>query len=404
MGRSQSPFLYNLVPAVSMALLATLAGAAPALAGSHSCSERESFRPEVSDGTFRINIANRRSTPLTIEWMETSGVENSLTLAPGESKALEVNKNYALTSRDARLRCLSKFVPDKMSQTWEITTTLEGDYQRRNVGSFPVYVAPEFSREHALLERCLQVLASNVKQIEEVLPPAALEMLSGIPIWLEYERNKSFPAAYFHSEEFLPLYGFTGAKAKSIQFTSWIADMAGSKRNLLMHELAHAYHDLVLPRSYTGILSAYNSAGWSGRYNAVRHSSGRVMRAYAMTNDKEFFAELSEAYFTNSDFFPFTREDLKEFDPASYRAISDAWERPFRKTARGRYLSPLADSDPGAALCATSRDCLFRDSLNGPLRGPHRRQYERGHDKPRALDRSLRPDRSRDQEFQALDP
>jgi hypothetical protein len=136
---------------------------------------------------------------LTIEWTETSGVENSLTLAPGESKVLKVIRSYALTSRDARRRCLSRFVPDKEWQTWEITTALEGDYQRKNVGSFPVYVAPEFSRDHALLERCLQVLESNVKQVEEVLPPAALEMLSGISIWLEYERDISFPGAYFRT-------------------------------------------------------------------------------------------------------------------------------------------------------------------------------------------------------------
>ena len=93
-----------------------------------------------------------------------------------------------------------------------------------------------------------------------------------------------------------------------------------------MHELAHAYHDLVLSHYYAPIWSAYQHARLSGRYNAVRHSSGRFERAYAMTDHKEFFAELSEAYFANSNFFPFTREDLKEFDPSSFRAISDAWE------------------------------------------------------------------------------
>jgi len=389
MSRSYSPFLNTLFAAASVALLATLAGAAPAWAGSLSCSEPRSIRPEASVGRFRIDIANRRSTPLTIEWIETSGVENSLTWAPGESKVLELHRSYALTSRDARLRCLSTFVPDTRLETWEITTTLEGDYQRRNVGSFPVYVAPEFSRDHALLERSLQVLESNVKQLGEVLPSAALERLSGVPIWLEYARDKSYPAVYFESEESLLLYGYTAAKAKSIQFTSWIADMAGSKRNVLMHELAHAYHDRVLPRSYAGISSAYNAARWNGRYTAVRHSSGRVMQAYAMTNDKEFFAELSEAYFTQSDFFPFTRQDLKEFDPASYRVISDAWER---------------GPDPGPGLCAISRDCRLRDSPSGLLRSPYRRQYEWGHDKPQALGRPVRLDWGRDQEFEALDP
>jgi hypothetical protein len=288
----------------------------------------------------RINIANRRSTPLTIEWADgPDAATNSLSLAPGESKLLEINQSSVLTSRDARRRCLSKFVSDKKSETWEITTALKDDYERRSVGPFPVYVAPEFrGRDGTLLERCLQVLESNVKRLEEVLPQAAWEKLSSIPIWLEYEPDKSYGGAYFDSKEWLILNGITSAKAKSIQFTSSLA-MEG-KKNPLMHELAHAYHDLVLSLFYAPIWSAYQSAKLSGRYNAVRSSSGRFVRAYAMADHREFFAELSEAYFTHSNFFPFTREDLKEFDPSSYRAISDAWERPFQKTVKGRDAWP----------------------------------------------------------------
>lgn len=46
---------------------------------------------------------------------------------------------------------------------------------------------------------------------------------------------------------------------------------------------------------------------------------------------------LSEAYFGESDTFPFTRDDLKEFDPDSYRVIAEAWERPFKATSQ-RFL------------------------------------------------------------------
>jgi len=112
--------------------------------------------------------------------------------------------------------------------------------------------------------------------------------------------------------------------------------MKGSKRNPFMHEIAHAYHDLVLSLSDHTILSGYNHAKLSGRYNAVRHASGRFEIAYAMRDHAEFFAELSEAYFGYNDFFPFTREDLKEFDPSSYRVISNAWERPFQKSSTER--------------------------------------------------------------------
>jgi len=88
-------------------------------------------------------------------------------------------------------------------------------------------------------------------------------------------------------------------------------------------------------------LSGYNHAKLSGRYNAVRHASGRFEIAYAMRDHAEFFAELSEAYFGYNDFFPFTREDLKEFDPSSYAVISNAWERPFNKPSTAPELWPL---------------------------------------------------------------
>ncbi len=182
----------------------------------------------------------------------------------------------------------------------------------------------------------MQVLESNVKRLLEVLPAAAWEKLPSIPIWLEYEPDKSYGAVYFGSEEWLIENGVTTAKAKSIQFTSSLAAMMGSKINPLTHEVAHAYHDLVLSPFYAPIWSVYHHARLSGRYNAVRLSSGRVERAYAMRNHAEFFAELSEAYFGYNDFFPFTREDLKEFDPSSYRVISNAWERPFQKSSTER--------------------------------------------------------------------
>lgn len=315
---------------VCVAIAVTLAGAAPALAGSRPCSEPDSTRREALEATYTVNIANRRSTPLTIEGVGATGAAaSSLTLAPGESKLLQINQNHALTSRDARRRCLSKFVPEKASETWEIATTFEADYQRATVGTFPVYVGPEFrSRDPAVLERCLQALESSAKRLQEVLPATAWEKLSGIPIWLEYEPNGSNGGVYFDSEEWLIENGVTAAKAKSIQFTNSLAALAGSKLNPLTHEVAHAYHDLVLSFSYAPVLSAYQHARLSGRYNAVRHVSGRIERAYAMSDPMEFFAELSAAYFGYNDFFPFTREGLKQADPDSYKVISQAWEHP----------------------------------------------------------------------------
>jgi hypothetical protein len=324
---------FGLLVSVSVALFVTLAGVAPALAGSRPCSEPESSGSV--DTTSTVTVTNRRSTPLTVEWVQgSSAVPQSVTLAPGESTQLQTYLTHAWMVRDARRRCLSRFVPTEKPGTWEITATLEDDYERKYIRSFPVYVAPEFNKQDpSLLQQCLQVLESNARRIQEVLPSAAWKKISDLPIWLEYKRDWDYGGAYFASQEWLIANGLSGAKAKSIQFHSSLAVMAGSMQNPLMHEVAHAYHDLVLSYSYWPILAAYRSAELSGRYNAVRHSSGRIERAYAMSNQSEFFAALSEAYFGIADYYPFTREDLREFDPVSYRLISNAWERPFEESS-----------------------------------------------------------------------
>ena len=50
-----------------------------------------------------------------------------------------------------------------------------------------------------------------------------------------------------------------------------------------------------------------------------------MQRAYALTNAKEYFAELTEAYYGFNDFYPFNREQLQAFDPAGYALVEQAW-------------------------------------------------------------------------------
>jgi hypothetical protein len=262
-------------------------------------------------------------------------------LAAGETTELRTYRTHAWISRDSRRLCLSGFVSEEQSEKWEITPRADGDYERTNVRSFPVYIAPEFRGHTALLERSLEVLDANARRIEDIIPSAAWHRISRTPIWLEYEPDPSYGGLYSPaSPEWLAAYDISIAKAGSIQFTSSLATMAGRQANPLMHELAHAYHDLALSFDDPQIRTAFRRAQASGRYNAVRGPCGWA-KAYAMSNPMEFFAELSEAYFGTNDFFPFTRDDLKAFDPDSYRVISDAWERPPEKTPRLPVRSPI---------------------------------------------------------------
>ena len=60
----------------------------------------------------------------------------------------------------------------------------------------------------------------------------------------------------------------------------------------------------------------------------MKRNTGEVGPAYGMRNHKEFFSELTESYFGENDFQPFTRRELQTFDPESYDVIAAAWARP----------------------------------------------------------------------------
>ena len=53
--------------------------------------------------------------------------------------------------------------------------------------------------------------------------------------------------------------------------------------------------------------------------------TGQRLRHYALTNHKEFFAEMTEAYFGTNDFFPFNRGELMTAEPEIYRLMLEIW-------------------------------------------------------------------------------
>lgn len=48
--------------------------------------------------------------------------------------------------------------------------------------------------------------------------------------------------------------------------------------------------------------------------------------AYALTNELEYFAELSEAYLGRNDFYPYVRKDLEKYDPKGYELMKNTWK------------------------------------------------------------------------------
>jgi dipeptidyl-peptidase 4 len=106
---------------------------------------------------------------------------------------------------------------------------------------------------------------------------------------------------------------------KAVEFTNVriFERETNRKLNFSLHELAHAYHARVLPKGFGNedIKAAFENAKAKGLYEKTeqRFGDGRSasVRAYAITNPMEYFAECTEAYFCSNDFFPFTRKQLE---------------------------------------------------------------------------------------------
>ena len=77
-------------------------------------------------------------------------------------------------------------------------------------------------------------------------------------------------------------------------------------------------------------IEAYRRVKESGRFEEVLSASGRNRRHYALTDHKEFFAELTESAFGTNDFYPFVRAELLKDDPQSLEVVERLWRDPRR--------------------------------------------------------------------------
>jgi hypothetical protein len=172
-------------------------------------------------------------------------------------------------------------------------------------------------------------LTRQLKAIVAAVPADKVATLRKTPIWIERFHPK-FPCACYHPDiHWLEANGFNPAKVDSVDisnpqnFVDWSRDQPW----MLLHELAHAYHDQVLGHDHAAVRRAYEKANGGKAYLQVRHVNGETVRHYALSNDQEYFAEATEAYFGKNDFFPFTREDLKKFDPDGYKLMHEIWDQ-----------------------------------------------------------------------------
>ena len=202
-------------------------------------------------------------------------------------------------------------------------------YREQNILGWRVMVNEKLLAETNLCARTLKLLEAQIAQITNVIPAMPLEQLRQIPIWVE-RSSKQFPCMCYHeSYEWLRGNGVNPDKTGGVElanpenFLTWMKQQPW----MVLHELAHGYHKRVLGDNHPGIKRCYDAAKASKKYESVLRD-GKRERHYALNNEKEYFAEATEAYFGRNDFQPFTRDELKEFDPEMFEMVRRVWQVP----------------------------------------------------------------------------
>ena len=184
-----------------------------------------------------------------------------------------------------------------------------------------------------LCVRALRFLEAKLADIKAVVPEDRLKKLQAVTIVLDLSHGKLEVMQYHPDAGWLKANGYAADLVKCVHIP--VAAELPIRRNIneqpwvILHELAHAYHDQVLGFNEPHILEAYQNYKRSGHGNATLLFNGKRVRHYALTNQMEFFAEMTEAFFGVNDFFPFNRAELQEAEPEIHALLSRIWNSPW---------------------------------------------------------------------------
>jgi hypothetical protein len=202
----------------------------------------------------------------------------------------------------------------------------------KDIEGWKVSVDPKLLEgEHAKDgELALKMLANHLQRIIILMPEQQLADLRKIGIWVEHKHPELGSMQYHPGKDWLVKKGYHPDLVKKVHIP--VASALYSKGYMLkqpaviLHELAHGYHDQILTFEHKGILEAFQAAEKRGNYEKVMLYDGREAKHYALTNHKEYFAEATEAYLYRNDFYPFVSGELKVHDSKGYELMEQIWK------------------------------------------------------------------------------
>ena len=177
-------------------------------------------------------------------------------------------------------------------------------------------------------EAALEALGNHLQRIRYILPDEKVKELQKLRIWVDWEHRLG-NMQYHPNRGWLLRNGHDPRLEKHVHVprARQLLDPSQWAKHpyVVLHELAHAYHDQVLGFDEPEIVSVFDQAKTAGIYEQVLLYTGRRVKHYGLTNHKEYFAESTEAYLGVNDFYPFVRAELKEHDPRMFALMQKIW-------------------------------------------------------------------------------
>ena len=216
------------------------------------------------------------------------------------------------------------------AQKWRPTS----EYKTQNIQGWTVIVDPQLVNVE-IGQNVLRQLEHQLYEIIRVVPGPAVRELQKIKIWVDVKdvHGKYSCMVYHPGKKWLVDNEYNPDLVDCVQLTSPKNFLAWTKHQpwMILHELCHGYHDQFLGNGHKGISKAYEGAINNKAYLNVTHVTGKDWpKAYALNNEQEYFAEISEAYFGVNDMYPFVRGELKKADPEAISVIKNVWFDKFK--------------------------------------------------------------------------
>lgn len=230
-------------------------------------------------------------------------------------------------------------------------------YKRHTVEGFTLLVSDEVAKADVSQfdRKPIDVLELELKMIVKIMTTKQVDVLRKLPVWVEWDeamkmsngRDGSALAVYYggHQASLLqegkqPLKAKTVTVLRMKSLTAEHQPKNDSGRCVLLHEFAHAVHDQLLGYDNAGVKAAYAQAMERKLYDKAQ---------YVSTNEAEFFAELTCAYFDQLHHYPKTRDDLKKHDPVTFKLMEAVW-------GKERKGEPVAEAKGRGVLANTGAD------------------------------------------------